>query len=158
MSENRVIGDNNQLPWHLPADLKHFKTLTEGHPVLMGRKTHEAIGIPLPNRTNIIITHNADYQAPGCLVVTSLEKAMACTATLSSPEIFIIGGAQVYQQFLPQIERIYLTIVHEEFDGDVYFPEMDTAAWQEIERTRHEADEKNAFAYSFLILDKVAAI
>src|SRR5260221_12371914 len=101
MSENRVIGDDNQLPWHLPADLKHFKTLTTGHPILMGRKTYESIGRPLPNRTNIILTRNSDFDAPQCVVVTSIEEAIESPASTHSDEIFIFGGAEVYKQLMP---------------------------------------------------------
>src|SRR5438552_12583491 len=103
MSENRVIGIENQLPWHLPADLKHFKTLTAGHPILMGRKTYESIGRPLPNRTNIIITQNKAFKAPGCVVVHSMEEAIQYTLSSNSDNIFIIGGANVYKQCMPYI-------------------------------------------------------
>src|SRR6188472_2703937 len=110
MAENRVIGKNNQLPWHLPADLKHFKTITTGHPILMGRKTHESIGKPLPNRQNIILTRDSNYVAAGCTVVTSVKAALQ---KAESPEVFIIGGAEIYRQLLPQVQRLYLTIVHD---------------------------------------------
>lgn len=152
MSENRVIGIENQLPWHLPADLKHFKTLTTGHPILMGRKTYESIGRPLPNRTNIIITRNADFTAPGCVVVTSIEDAITRAAEENAQEIFIIGGAEVYKQLLPHVQRIYLTIVHEQFAGDAFFPELDLKEWKEVERETHAADENNAYSYSFITL------
>jgi dihydrofolate reductase len=154
MSENRVIGDDNQLPWHLPADLKHFKNLTSGHPILMGRKTYESIGRPLPNRTNIIISRNTDFEAQGCTVVKDIDEAIACAKKQNSEEIFIIGGAEVYKQLLPAIDRIYLTIVHEDFEGDAFFPELDMKEWKESERVRHEADEINEFAYSFIVLDR----
>lgn len=154
MSENRVIGDHNKLPWYLPADLKHFKTLTSGRCILMGRKTFESIGKPLPNRTNIVITRNAKFQAPGCLVVTSLDEAMTCSEAMENKEIFIIGGAEVYQQLMPQIECIYLTIVHETFSGDAFFPELSSSEWKEVEKTNYEADEDNQFDYSFLTLEK----
>lgn len=155
MSDNRVIGDKNQLPWHLPADLKYFKNLTSGHPILMGRKTYESIGRPLPNRTNIILTRNAEFTAPGCLVVTTIEEAMECAREAQSDEIFIIGGAEVYKQLLPHIERIYLTIVHDQFDGDAFFPELDEDQWQEVSRQNHDADENNEFDFSFVVLDRV---
>lgn len=154
MSENHVIGDDNQLPWHLPADLKHFKTITSGHPILMGRKTYESIGRPLPNRTNIIITRNASYEAPGCIVVQSIHEAVERAAAIGSNEIFIIGGAEVYKQLLPNIERIYLTIVHDVFDGDAFFPEFNANDWIEKERARHDADENNEYAYSFILMER----
>lgn len=155
MSENRVIGDDNQLPWHLPADLKHFKTLTTNHPILMGRKTYESIGRPLPNRSNIIITRNHAFHAPGCIVVRSIEEAIEHATSNHSDEIFIIGGAEVYKQLLPNIERIYLTIVHEIFEGDAFFPELNLAEWKENDRVLHEADENNDYDYSFIVLDKI---
>jgi len=154
MSENHVIGDDNQLPWHLPADLKHFKTITSGHPILMGRKTYESIGRPLPNRTNIIITRNASYEAPGCIVVQSINEAVESAASLGSNEIFIIGGAEVYKQLLPNIERIYLTIVHDVFDGDAFFPEFNANDWIEKEKVKHDADENNEYAYSFILMER----
>src|SRR5262249_43978628 len=151
MSENRVIGDNNQLPWHLPADLKHFKTLTSGHPILMGRKTYESIGRPLPNRTNIIITRNHAFQAPGCIVIKSIDEAIESAMSKGSDEIFIIGGAEVYKQLMPNIERIYLTIVHEIFEGDAFFPELNPSEWVEKEKVMHDADADNDYAYSFIL-------
>lgn len=154
MSENRVIGIDNQLPWHLPADLKHFKTLTTGHPILMGRKTYESIGRPLPNRTNIIITRNADFTAPGCVVVTSIDHAMTHAAKENVQEIFIIGGAEVYKQLLPHVQCIYLTIVHEQFEGDAFFPELDVKEWKETARETHAADENNEYSYSFITLSR----
>ena len=154
MAENRIIGNNNQLPWRLPADLKHFKAITTGHPILMGRKTYTSIGKPLPHRTNIIITRDTAFTAPSCKVVTSLENAIQYALSENVSEIFIIGGAEVYQQLLPHIQRIYLTIVHHMFEGDVYFPELDKTAWKEIECVSHTADEENPYAYSFLRLER----
>lgn len=155
MAENRVIGKNNQLPWHLPADLKHFKAITTGNPILMGRKTYESIGKPLPNRTNIIITRDTNFTAPGCFVVNSIEKAITLASEQGSKEIFIIGGAEVYRQLLPHIERIYLTLVHSNIDGDTYFPELDPNVWHELNRETHAADEANGYAYSFIELGRV---
>lgn len=155
MSDNRVIGKNNQLPWHLPADLKHFKTITTGHSILMGRKTYESIGRPLPNRNNIIITRNATLHIPGCTVVTTLDDALQQAKRESNKEIFIIGGAEVYQQLLPHTERIYLTLVHGTFSGDTFFPELDHHEWKEIERIDHHADANNAYPYSFIRLERI---
>jgi dihydrofolate reductase len=152
MSQNRAIGKNNQLPWHLPADLKHFKQVTMGRPILMGRKTYESIGRPLPGRYNIVITRDANFQAPGCLVTTSIDTALAAVA--ESDEIFIIGGALLYQQMMPRIHRLYLTVIQQEVEGDAFFPELDLNQWYEIERVDHSADEKNPHPYSFIVLDK----
>lgn len=153
MSENRVIGKDNQLPWHLPADLKHFKAITTGHPILMGRKTFESIGKPLPNRTNIIITRNNNYHAPGCIVVTSIDEAIEQATLIDAKEIFIIGGAEVYQQLMPHIQQLYLTIIRHQFEGDTYFPEID-AAFTEVSRETHQADEVNPYAYDFIKLER----
>jgi dihydrofolate reductase len=152
MSENRVIGKNNQLPWHLPADLKHFKKITLGKPILMGRKTYESLGRPLPGRCNIIITRDSHYQAPGCIVVHSLEKAFE--AAKESKEIFIIGGALLFQETLPLIQRLYMTLIHHAFEGDTFFPELNKNEWQEIERIDCAEDTENKYSYSFFILEK----
>jgi dihydrofolate reductase len=153
MTENRVIGYQNQLPWHLPADLQHFKAITSGHPILMGRKTFESIGRPLPNRTNIILTRDSAYQKPGCKIVASVGDALAL-ATLDHTEIFIIGGAEIYRQFLPFTTRLYITLVHEDFTGDTYFPIIDLSEWKEMKREAHTADEANHYPYSFLLLER----
>src|SRR5690606_3178604 len=133
---NGVIGRDNALPWRLPADLKRFRRITIGHPIVMGRRSYEAIGRPLPGRTNIVVTRRADYTAPGCTVVHSLEEALARAA--ASPEAFVIGGAQLYAEALPRAYRLYLTRVHAEIPGDTLFPAVDWASWREIERERHE--------------------
>jgi dihydrofolate reductase len=152
MSKNRVIGVNNTLPWHLSADLKHFKALTMGHPIIMGRKTHESIGKALPGRRNIVVTNNKHYQATGCDVVTSLADAIkTCN---HDDEIFFIGGATLYHQALPLIERIYLTEVDCVIDGDTHFPTLDPAHWRESASESHSADEKNAYAYRFATLER----
>lgn len=154
MAENRVIGINNKLPWHLPADLKHFKQLTTGNPILMGRKTYESIGRPLPNRLNIVLTREPQFQAPGCEVVNSIEAAMRLAAQDNKSEIFIIGGAEIYHQLLPKIQRIYLTIVHHDFDGDAYFPALSSTDWIEVAREKHCADAENMYEYSFITLER----
>jgi dihydrofolate reductase len=156
MAENRVIGKNNQLPWRLPADLKHFKAITTGHLILMGRKTYESIGRPLPNRLNVIITRDNTLQAPGCVVVTSFEEALQQAASAKQHEIFIIGGASVYQQLLPYVQRLYLTIIHDVIDGDTYFPLLNQEDWQEIERKPHTREAENPYDYSFLIWDRIS--
>jgi dihydrofolate reductase len=155
MSENRVIGHNNNLPWYLPADLHHFKTITTGHPILMGRKTYQSIGKPLPNRTNIILSRNPRFQAPSCIVVPSMTKAIEYALTQYYKNIFIIGGADVYNQCMSYISRIYLTTVHEEFEGDVFFPELNLNEWKKAESITHVPDSKNVYAYTFSILDRI---
>ena len=152
MAQNRVIGVNNTLPWRLPADLGHFRRITTGHHVIMGRRNHESIGKPLPGRNNIVVTRNPDYHAPGCVVTHSLDEALA--AAQKDAEVFIIGGAEIYRQAFGRADRIYLTLVHADVHGDTYFPEFDPAQWRETSRERHAADEKNPYAYSFLTYDR----
>jgi dihydrofolate reductase len=155
MAENRVIGVNNTLPWRLPADLRHFRQLTTGHHVIMGRRNYESIGRPLPERTNIVVTRNRDYRAPGCEVRQSLEEALRDAG--DDPEVFVIGGAEIYRQALDKADRIYLTLVHADVPGDTFFPEFDARDWNEISRARHEADEKNPYACSFVTYDRKTA-
>ncbi len=152
MSENRVIGKDNHLLWHLPADLAHFKAVTMGKPILMGRKTHQSIGRVLPGRCNVVITHDVNFEACGCVVANSIDTALA--AVSYSDEVFVIGGAILYQHMLPLTQRIYLTIVHHPFVGDAYFPELNPAEWHESERQTHPADDKNAYPFSFVTLNK----
>lgn len=152
MGENRVIGKNNQLPWHLPADLAHFKAMTTGHVILMGRKTHESIGRPLPNRTNVVLTRDAAYQAPGVTVVHRLEDALSHFPDES--EIFIIGGAEIYRLALPLLQCLYLTLVHTTVEGDTFFPEWKETEWQTVSREDHPADPANPHAYSFITLTR----
>ena len=152
MSENRVIGKQNQLPWHLPADLQHFKKVTMGKPILMGRKTYQSIGRPLPGRCNVIITHDTAFKAPGCIVANSIDTALASVAY--SDEVFVIGGALLYQHMLPHIQRIYLTIIHHEFAGDAYFPMLNPTEWHETARDDHLSDDKNPYAFSFIVLER----
>ena len=152
MSKNRVIGKGNKLPWDLPADMQHFRELTKGKPVIMGRKTFESIGHPLPKRLNIILTHDTKYLTDGCTIVHSPGQAI--TAAGHTEEIMVIGGANVYEQFLPTANRIYLTIIGGEFDGDAYFPEFDQNMWKETSREDHEPDEKNRYGYVFLTFER----
>lgn len=148
MGENRVIGANNRLPWHLPRDLQRFKQLTTGHHIIMGRKTFESIGRVLPNRVSIIVTTQKNYQVSGAVVVGSLEQAIEL-AQRNDQEPFIIGGAQLFAAALPQVGRIYLTQIHHAFTGDTFFPILSAANWQEIERQDFEPDEKNPYFYAF---------
>jgi dihydrofolate reductase len=154
MAENRVIGFNNTLPWQLPADLKHFKTITSGHPVIMGRKTFASIGRPLPNRTNIILTRDHAFSAPDCLIATEAATALALAKNADPEEIFVIGGAEIYKQMLPQVDRVYLTVVHQVFEGDTYFPALSSDEWKEISSERFQADDKNPHEYSFIVLER----
>ena len=150
-SRNRVIGRDGDLPWHLPADLKHFKNLTTGHPIIKGRKTFESIGKPLPNRTNIVITRQQDFEAEGCLVAHSLSEALMMAQQMDS-DVFIIGGAEIYKQAMFLADTIYLTEVHHSFEGDTFFPEIDSVLWQETSREEYKADEKNAYDFAFVTL------
>jgi len=152
MAENRVIGRNNQLPWRIPADLRHFKALTLGKPVIMGRKTYESIGRPLPGRDNIVITADSGYQAEGCQVVHSVEQALEAAG--SCEEAMIIGGANLYRQTLENADRLYLTLVKAEPEGDTWFPEIELQQWREIERQAHTADESNEYDYDFVVLER----
>lgn len=151
MSQNRVLGKDNQMPWHLPEELKAFKKITLGHTVVMGRKTFESIGKPLPGRINIILTRATDYHPEGCEVVHSLEDVLAIA---KKQDVFIAGGAQLYEQFLPFAERIYLTIIHEDMAGDTFFPELGPG-WQVTEQRPGLRDEKNPHDYTFYTYDRV---
>lgn len=152
MSENRVIGKDNHLLWHLPADFKHFKEITMGKPIIMGRKTHQSIGRVLPGRCNVVISRDVNFQACGCVVANSIETALLSVEY--SDEVFVIGGAMLYQELLPKTQRVYLTIVHHEFVGDAYFPELNPDEWRESERVMHPEDDKNAYSFSFVTLDR----
>lgn len=150
IANNNALGKDNDLIWHLPADLKRFKKVTSGHHILMGRNTFESIGKPLPNRTTVIITRNLNYKAEGCIVVDSIEKAIEIAK--EDAQIFIIGGAQIYKQTIASnlVDQLDITKVHQAFDADVYFPEIDTTTWKEISREDFDADEKNKYDYSFI--------
>jgi len=151
-STNNVIGARGDLPWRLSADLKRFKELTMGKPVVMGRKTYESIGRPLPGRQNIVITRQSNYSPVGCTVVQSVEAAI--DAAGDAGEIMIIGGSHIYEAFLPLADRIYLTRVHAKVDGDTFFPELLESEWQQQIVTSHEADEANAHPSSFITCDR----
>ncbi len=154
MARNRVIGCDNRLPWRLPDDLKRFRRITWGKPVVMGRKTHESIGRPLPERTNIIITHDRNYQAKGCIVVHSLAEALAVAEP--AEEVMITGGETLYRQTLDRAQRIYLTHVEADVVGDTRFPELDPKLWREVRREAHPTDEKHAYAHTFIVLERVS--
>ena len=154
MDRNRLIGNNNQLPWHLPADLAHFKQVTMGKPIIMGRKTYESIGRPLPGRTNIVLTRDQGYQADGIVLSGSLKKAIDRAASEGAEEVMIIGGSNIYEQALDLSGRLYLTLVDAEFEGDAWFPEIDMEKWREFSSEAHSADEKNPVDYRFMIFEK----
>lgn len=159
MSANRVIGQDNHLPWRLPGDLQRVKKLTWGKALIMGRKTYESIGRPLPGRLNIILTHQADFQAEGCVVVQTAEDAIAAAHQYApQEEIIIFGGAMLYQLFLPQATRLYLTILDEPFTGDTFFPEFAPTDWQLIHQERFPTDDKNPHTYTFNILERIPII
>jgi len=153
MAKNRAIGLNNRMPWHLSADLKRFKQITMGHPIIMGRLTFEAIGRPLPGRTNIIVSRNPAYKQEGCVVADSIETAITCGCRLAD-EIFIIGGATLYAASLPLADRLYLTQINRDFAGDTFFPPFDTNGWIETAREDITDDEQAGFPYSFINLQR----
>jgi len=157
-AQNRVVGINNTLPWHLPEDLKYFKRTTSGKAIIMGRKTYDSIGRPLPNRTNIVISRNSDFQADGVRVVASLEAAIELAKEVNFindvKEVMIIGGASIYEAALPIADRLYLTHVHAEIEGDAYFPEVNFKQWLEVSREDYQASDKNPYDYSFVVYDK----
>jgi dihydrofolate reductase len=156
-ARNHAIGLNNKMPWHLPEDLKYFKRVTMGKPVIMGRNTFESIGRPLPGRPNIVISRNADYKADGITLVNSLDAALKAAQQLlpaGQDEVMVIGGAQIYAQALPQATRLYLTEVDAEPEADAFFPAINRSEWQETARESHAACERNPYAYSFVVLEK----
>lgn len=149
ISRNRVIGAQGALPWHLPEDLKYFKRLTMGHPIIMGRKTFESIGRLLPGRSNVVVTRKPDYRAPGAVVVASLEEALA--ACRDTDEVFVIGGAEIFRQLLNRAERIYATELLADFEGDVVFPEYDPSRWREVSREKHRDGD---LEYHFVVYER----
>jgi len=159
-AENGVIGRNNSLPWHLPQDLRNFKRVTMGKPIVMGRKTFESIGRALPGRCNIVISQNPDYSAAGVRLVASLEEALLLAEHVASidgaPEAVVIGGAEIYALALPRADRLYLTRVHAIVDGDTQLPPIDWREWREVGRERHTADGDNPYDYSFLVYERMS--
>lgn len=151
IAKNNELGRNNDLIWHLPADLKRFKNVTTGHTIIMGRNTYNSIGRPLPNRTTIIVTRNKEYQQAGCLIAHSLEDALLL-AKKEDKQIFIIGGAQIYDYALKHqlADALDITFVHETFEADVYFPKIDSMIWKKVGQEDFEPDEKNGYRYSFI--------
>ena len=153
VAKNRVIGSKNKMPWHLPADFAYFRKMTIGHPVIMGRKTFESIGRPLPGRRNIVISRNTAIRADGVEIMASLEQAIdACLLSAAGPEAFVIGGATLYIDALPRADRILITEVDASPEGDIFFPVLDAKQWEEVSRVHHAADEKNILAMDFVEL------
>lgn len=152
MDEKRGIGAQNRLPWRLSSDLKRFRELTMGHHIIVGRKTFESIGKPLPGRQTIVVTGNSNFEAPGCLIAHSLEEAIALAEERGEQEVFVCGGAAVYAQALPIADRLYLTLVHAETEADTLFPEWEQDKWIERESFHHRADEKNQYSFTFKLL------
>jgi len=152
MDDNRLIGKGNGLPWHLPADLAYFKKITTDNSILMGRNTYDSIGKPLPNRRNIVITRNSEISIKGCEVVNTIEKALSITK--DEEEVMIIGGANLFEQLLPNVSRLYITHIEGEFEGETYFPNYDENEWFDVSRESHQPDEKNNYAYQFSIMDR----
>lgn len=150
MDDNRVIGKDNQLPWHLPEDLKFFKRVTMGHPIAMGRKTFESIGRALPGRENIIITRNREYTRDDCTVFYEMEDFLSYCQQ-NKEEYFVIGGAEIFKALLPYVERLYITEIHHQFEGDTFFPELDMSQWELMSREEGLKDEKNPYFYEFTI-------
>lgn len=153
-SENNVIGKDNQLPWHLPNDLKYFKNQTWGMPILMGRKTFESIGKALPGRKSIVITRNWDWRRENVEAVHSVEEAIGKAAAYGSKEIFVIGGAEIFQTAFDRADRIYLTRVHHEFAGDAFFPEVSTQEWNLVQNRYCTADDKNPYSHTFQVWER----
>jgi len=149
---NNVIGLKNTLPWNLPADMKHFKQLTKGKPIIMGQKTFESIGKPLIGRINIILTLDKNFTPFGCQIAYSIKEALEIVK--NSKEVMICGGESIYRQFLPLADRIYLTLIEGDFEGDVFFPEFDLSSWKEVERVENKPDRENPYKYTFLTLER----
>lgn len=155
MDKNRLIGNGPDIPWQMPADQQHFRDMTIGKPVVMGRKTFETLKQPLGKRQNIVLTRNTTYKAPkGCIVTHSVDDIIKQCKEMKTEELMICGGSPIYEAFLPHANRLYLTQIHATFEGDVYFPAFDIAAWQEVNRIDNEPDEKNPYPYSFLFLER----
>jgi dihydrofolate reductase len=153
VSENNVIGRDGHLPWHLSADLKRFKAITTGHSIILGRKNYDDIGRPLPNRTNYVLTRNASFEAPGCIVCPSLESALEQAEAAGETECFIIGGAAVYREAMPRVKKLYLTKVLSQVEGDVFFPEWGNG-WRKVSEEKFPSDEKNDFETLFQVWER----
>lgn len=154
MDENRLIGKGNELPWRLPEDLKYFKRTTMGHPIIMGRKTFESIGRPLPGRENIIVTRNRDFQWDGCSVFYSIEELLDYCQKYPEQEFFVIGGGEIFAKLFPYASRLYMTYIYHQFEGDTYFPLFDRNEWKLVSKEQGKKDEKNPYTYEFRIYER----
>jgi len=154
ISENNIIGYKNLLPWKLPADLKRFKKVTMGHHIIMGQKTHESIGKALSGRTNIVLTFDAEYKSRDCIIVNSIEESLRVASAGGEKEVFIIGGASIYKQFINVADKLYITKIHKKFKGDVFFPEIDPDRWKIESYKKNNKDDKNLYRYDFIIYKK----
>ncbi len=157
LSKNRVIGKNNDLPWHLPDDMKYFMQTTKGHYSIMGRKNYDSIPEkfrPLPNRTNVVVTRQKDFIAPGCIVVHSVEEGIETARKANEAEAFITGGAEIFKVGFPFSQRLYLTQIDAEIEGDTYFPEWNASQWNEMSRRHHPVDDRHAFAFDFVVYER----
>lgn len=154
MGEKNEIGFENQLLWHLPKDLKHFKDLTSGHPIIMGRKTYESIGKPLPNRTNIVVSRQKDWFEEGILIVGSIKEAVKFAKKIDE-EVFIIGGGNIYAQTMDVVDRLEVTLVKADLEADTYFPKIDPKVWRKVDEACHEKDEKNQYDFCFQTYEKI---
>jgi dihydrofolate reductase len=158
IAQNRTIGKNNDLPWHLPDDMKYFMQTTKEHYVIMGRKNYQSIPEkfrPLPNRTNIVVTRQADFNASGCQVVNSIESALALAKATNQKEVFIIGGAEIYNQGFALANKLYLTEIQANIEGDTYFPDFDKTRWKELSRVHHPADDRHKYSFDFVVYTRI---
>lgn len=151
MDRNRAIGLNNKLPWHLPGDLKFFKSVTMGHPILMGRKTYDSIGKPLPGRRNVILTQNPEFHAEGCEIVNSVQEAVEA---FGDQELFVIGGAEIFRLFADEVDRMYITFIEHEFEADTFISDLNLSEWTLVSNEQGERNEKNPYEYYFRVYQK----
>ncbi len=154
MDKNNVIGKDNDLPWRLPADLAYFKKVTTGHAIVMGRKTFDSIGKPLPNRENIVITRNSEFTMEGCTVLHSIEEFLSLAKQREQEELFVIGGAAIFKELMDNVDKLYITFIDEEVEGDTYFPEIDQEKWELVSEEKGIKDEKNVYDYYFRVYDR----
>jgi len=154
VAENGVIGNKNTLPWHLPSDMKHFRETTTGHCIIMGQKTYDSIGKALPGRINIVLTFDTNFKSEGCITVTSIEEALRVAGAKNEDEVFIIGGASVYKQFIGIANRLYITRVHHSFVGDAFFPDIDLKVWHLKKTEKHKKNDNNLFDFDFEVYEK----
>lgn len=155
MAANRVIGQGNRLPWRLPADMRRFKSLTMGHTLVMGRRTYDSVGYPLPGRRTIVVTRQTGWKADGVEAVHSLDEGLQTAERMNGGEVFVAGGGVIFREALPRADRIYLTRIEKDFPGDTLFPELDAAAWRIVEQEHHEASDENPYPFTFETLDRV---